>query len=84
MTSDRQQLAEYQAALLDILAMASSPEAATESIRELTDTSPAPGYICEFDIRMVDAAMELTRKWGVPKQAEDVTRGQALSEKPNE
>ncbi len=71
MTSDRQQLAEYQAALLDILATATSPEAALGSIRKLAVTVEASGDSKVFDLRMVDVAIKLTQKWSVPKSSND-------------
>ena len=65
MTSQREQLARYQADLLDLLYTAQSAADASESIRQIAAEADLPTNLQKIDPRMVDVAMHLRKKWGV-------------------
>jgi len=71
LTDQRKQLAGYQGVLLEILATASSVEDAAASIRTLPLTGPFRSHRDDQDLRMIEVAMQLTRKWGVRKSSEN-------------
>lgn len=64
---DEQQLADFQAALLEILDRFEAP---TEILRELRTRDLPPEYrewVDSFDPAMTEVAALLTKKWGVRK-----------------
>lgn len=63
MTS-REQLANYQAELLEALSSAATPEEASDRLRELAKSAEMQEQVGTLDPRMMDVAMRLTKKWG--------------------
>lgn len=61
----REALAIYQAELLDALNSAATPEEASKRIRELAKAAGLQDDLGEIDPRMMDVAVQLTKKWGV-------------------
>lgn len=68
MSHNRKQLADFQAAMLNLFYDADSPATAAEQFDQLKqqllgDQTADP--LLNVDHRMIDVAMQLTKKWGV-------------------
>lgn len=68
--SEQEQLALYQRRLLEILYQTKNATEARARLdalsRELSESEIAREYL-QFDTRMLDAALALTKQWAVPK-----------------
>jgi hypothetical protein len=63
--TDDLHLARFQALLLDALSRAESADEVLARLRGDPELAEYADYIASFEPRMIDVAMELTRKWGV-------------------
>ena len=68
MTNDRLQLAEYQSRLLSVLHTAKSPEDALDAMHQIAVEAGLHNDAQAAELRMVDVAMCLTKKWGLKAQ----------------
>jgi hypothetical protein len=57
-------LAEFQSALLRLLAEARSPEDTLAQLRARPEFRPFADYVATFDARAVATAIELVQRWG--------------------
>lgn len=57
-------LAEFQAALLALLAQPLSPAEMLQCLHNEPAFAPYADYIATFEPRMIEVAAELTKKWG--------------------
>ena len=62
-------LADYQAALLEYLEKGKSAEDILTRLRSDPAFTPYAEYIDTFELRMLEVASELVRKWGRRKTA---------------
>jgi hypothetical protein len=60
------ELAAFQAALLDLLAQDLPPEAMQRRLREDAAFAGYQAYVQGFEPRMLAVAVELVKKWGKP------------------
>jgi hypothetical protein len=58
-------LARFQALLLDALGRAKSADEVLTRLRTDPDLEEYSDYIATFEPRMIEVAIELTKKWGV-------------------
>ena len=58
-------LARFQALLLDALSRAKSADDVLVRLRADPDLAEYADYIATFEPRMIEVAIELTKKWGV-------------------
>ena len=65
--SDRQKLATYQAKLLDALHAAKTLGEAEAALQSLAADADMTDDLGQVDPRMLRIAMQLTKKWGVPR-----------------
>ena len=65
MSNTPEQLAQFQAALLDLLDQPISGEAIHEALQTRPEFAAYRDYIETFEPRMLEVAAELTKKWGV-------------------
>ena len=65
--SDREKLATYQAKLLDALHAAETLEEAEVALQSLATDAGIADDIGSVDPRMLRIAMQLTKKWSVPR-----------------
>ena len=63
--NESKQLADFQAALLEILARDESPEQLLERMNRHPACEPYRDYLASFELKMVEVAAELVKKWGV-------------------
>lgn len=58
------ELARFQAAMLELLAESSEPESALEALRALPEAAPFREWIDSLEARGIETGMELVRRWG--------------------
>ncbi len=68
-----QDLANYQIALLEYLDKGESAEDVLERLKSDPVFTPYLDYIGTFDLRMVEVASELVRKWGRREASSSLT-----------
>jgi len=61
---DDQELAEVQAALLEVLAAELPPEQIVAKLRSDPKLSPYADWVATFEPRMIETAALLVKKWG--------------------
>lgn len=61
---DRETLAAFQSALLELLGSELPPEALMHELQNNPTFLPYRDYVATFEPRMVEVAAQLTRKWG--------------------
>ena len=64
MSTDRTNLEEYQAKLLEVLARSDHVEQVQEAFAKDSAFQPFREYTSQFDAAMIQVAMDLTKKWG--------------------
>jgi hypothetical protein len=62
--SDIDQLGEFQGALLELLAQDLSLETLQQRLREEPAVAPFRDYVQGFELRMLEVAALLVKKWG--------------------
>ncbi len=62
-----EELAAFQAAMLEVLASAPDGEAALRALRERPEAASFLGWLDGCDPRMVTVAGSLLRRWGAPE-----------------
>lgn len=63
-TTVRSRLFDFQGRMLDILHAGGPPEELLRQLREAAAGTEMEDYVGTFDLRMVQVASELVRKWG--------------------
>ena len=61
---DDEELARFQAAFLDLLAEDLTAEQVLDRLRRDEVFAPYRPWLERFEVRSIDVAMELVRKWG--------------------
>ena len=69
--ADEADLARFQAALLDLLALPISPEEIARRLREDEAFAPFREYSASFEPRFLEVAASLVKKWGRSDSASD-------------
>lgn len=65
--TDREKMAKYQAELLRVLHEETNLSVVQQEVLKLRKDLGLTGDRCNPEPRFLDAAMELTKKWAVPK-----------------
>ena len=63
--SNRKELAQFQASLLELFATAGTVAEAQQRLAMDDEFKAFRDYVARFDPAMISVAMELTKKWGV-------------------
>jgi hypothetical protein len=74
------ELAAFQAALLELLALDLAVEEMQRRLREDATFAAFRSYVDEFEPRMIIVASELVKKWGRRTQGDSDERIRSLSE----
>lgn len=64
MSAEELELAEFQAALLKLLDQPLSAKEMLERLKSDAAFAPFQPYIAQFDLRSIEVAAEITKKWG--------------------
>ncbi len=67
MTQAQQQLADFQAALLDLFHQGLTTDEVRQRLSDESVFAPYHAYIQSFEPRMLTVAIELTKKWALPR-----------------
>jgi len=76
----QERIANFQCALLELLAQSLTPQEIQQRLENDAAFAPYAEYVATFELRMIEVAAELTKKWGRRDGGIDI----AINDKPEE